>query len=381
MTRRMRLTDRSVSRLRAEGRDYVVWDSRTRGLGVRVRPSGYRAFVYLDIRDDSSGRRHTLGPAETLTVEQARTLCRDIEGGSADDRKQSPTLQDFVATVWKTERQARCKPSTRRRHNISLRTQLLPTFGHIRLDRISRKNVNRWFDRYSARAPGGANYTLDLLRQIMNHAKLHGHVDTNPATGIQRNPRRRFNRFLSQAELSRLHDVLATLETERPSCRAWADIIRLLLLTGCRCGEIINLKWAEVAADALELSDSKTGPRKVYLNGEARSVIARQPRSDSPHAFPSPRDPSRPIGGTRDFWHRLRKRIDIEDVRLHDLRHTFASYAVMQGVPLPTVARLLGHRNVSMTLRYAHVADREVEVAAERIGDAISAICMGKEPC
>ncbi|MDE0241447.1 MAG: tyrosine-type recombinase/integrase [bacterium] len=377
MTRRMRLTDRSVSRLRAEGRDYVVWDSRTRGLGVRVRPSGYRAFVYLDIRDDSSGRRHTLGPAETLTVEQARTLCRGIEGGSADDRKQSPTLQDFVATVWKTERQARCKPSTRRRHNISLRTQLLPMFGHMRLDRISRRNVNRWFDRYSAQAPGGANYTLDLLRQIMNHAKLHGHVPTNPATGIRRNPRRKFNRFLSREELSRLHDMLAVLETERPSRRVWADIVRLLLLTGCRCGEIINLKWDEVAADALELGDSKTGPRKVYLNSEARFIIARQPRSDSLHVFPSPRHPSRPVGGTRDFWHRLRKRAGIEDVRLHDLRHTFASYAVVQGVPLPTVARLLGHRQVSMTMRYAHVADWEVAAAADRIGNAISANCIG----
>lgn len=372
MTRRIRLTDRSISRLRAEGREYVVWDSRTRGLGVRVRPSGYRAFVYLDIRDDSSGQRHTLGPAETLTVEQARTLCRDFEEGSADDRKRPPTLQDFVKTVWKTERRARCKPSTRRRHDVSLRTQLLPTFGHMRLDRISRKNVNRWFDRYSAQAPGGANYTLDLLRQIMNHAKLLGHVDTNPATGIRRNPRRKFNRFLSQAELTRLHDMLAVVETERPSSRAWADIIRLLLLTGCRCGEIINLKWDEVAAGVLELVDSKTGSRKVYLNSEARSVIARQIRGDSPHVFPSARDPSRPIGGTRDFWHRLRKRAGIEDVRLHDLRHTFASYAVMQGVSLPTVARLLGHRQVSMTLRYAHVADRDIQAAAERVSAAIA---------
>ena len=125
----MRLTDRSVSRLRGEGREYVAWDSRTRGLGVRIRPSGYRAFVFLDNRDKSSGHRHTLGSVATMTVEQARALCRDIEDGSVDVRKQSPTLQDFVATVWKTERQARCKPSTRRRQDISLRTQLLPTFG------------------------------------------------------------------------------------------------------------------------------------------------------------------------------------------------------------------------------------------------------------
>ena len=374
MTRRMQLRDRSVSRLRAGGKEYVVWDSRTRGLGVRVRPSGYRAFVYLDNRGESSGRRHTLGPVETMTVEQARTLCRDIEDGDVE-RKRSPALQDFVATVWKTEHQARCKPSTRRRQDIALRAQILTTFGPMRLDRISRKDVNRWFDRYSAQSPGGANYTLALLRQIMNHATLHGHVPINPATGIQRNPRRKLNRFLSQAEVSRVHDMLATLVEERPSRRVCADIVRLLLFTGCRRGEIVNLKWTEVGEDALELADSKTGPRKVYLNSEARSIIDRQPRVGSPHVFPSPTDPLRPVSGTSSFWRRLRKRAGIEDVRLHDVRHTYASHAVMQGVPLPTVARLLGHRSVSMTLRYAHVADREVEAAAERIGGAISAIC------
>ncbi|MDE0239701.1 MAG: tyrosine-type recombinase/integrase [bacterium] len=376
MTQRMRLSDRNVARLRAGGKEYMVWDSRTPGLGVRVRSSGYAAFVYLDNRGESS-RRQTVGPVTTMTVEQARAVCRDLDGNSANVPAHSPTFRDFVEAVWKTERLARCKPSTRRRRNIALTTQLLPTFGHMRLGRISRKNVNRWFDRYSAQSPGGANYTLDLLRQIMNHAKLHGHVTTNPATGIRRNPRRKFNRFLSKAELSRLHDMLAVLEAERPSRRVWVDIIRLLLLTGCRCGEIVNLKWSEVAADALELVDSKTGPRKVYLNSEARFIIARQSRSGSVFVFPSPRDPSGPVGGTPDFWRRLRKRAGIEDVRLHDLRHTFASYAVMRGVPLPTVARLLGHRNVSMTLRYAHIADREVQAAAERVGAVIAGLCVG----
>ena len=145
--------------------------------------------------------------------------------------------------------------------------------------------------------------------------------------------------------------------------------------TGCRSGEIRNLKWNEVGADTLDLADSKTGPRRVYLNSEARRIIDRQPNIGSPHVFPSPMNPSQPLRGFLSLWYLVRKRAGIEDVRPHDLRHNFASWAVMRGVPLPTVARLLGHRQISMTLRYAHVHDREVEAAAERVGSIITSIC------
>ena len=124
----------------------------------------------------------------------------------------------------------------------------------------------------------------------------------------------------------------------------------------------------------LELWDSKTGPRRVYLNSEARNIIERQTRTDSPFVFPLHGDPSRPLSKAMSLWYLVRERAGIGDVRLHDLRHNLASYAVMQGVPLPTVAKLLGHRHVSMTLRYAHVHDKEVEAAAERVGRIITNI-------
>ncbi len=155
----------------------------------------------------------------------------------------------------------------------------------------------------------------------------------------------------------------------RMPCR-YRHGIRLLYYTGCRLSEIRTLKWCEVGTDTLDLGDSKTGPRKVYLNSEARRIIDRQPRTGSDHVFPSPSDPALPMPESMPFWLTLRRRAGLEDVRLHDLRHNYASHAVLNGVPLPTVARLLGHRQLSMTLRYAHVADREVEAAAERIGTA-----------
>ena len=172
----------------------------------------------------------------------------------------------------------------------------------------------------------------------------------------------------------RLHAELDRSVAERPSRAAQADIIRLLFYTGCRSGEIRNLKWDEVGVNTLDLGDSKTGPRRVYLNSEACVIIKRQPRTDSPHVFPSPMNPSQPFPEFLSLWRLVRRRTGIEDVRLHDLRHNFASWAVMRGVPLPTVARLLGHRQVSMTLRYAHVHDKEVEAAAERVGRIITNI-------
>ncbi len=385
MTRKMRLSDRAVARLGAASNEFTVWDTRVTGLGVRVRPSGHRSFVVLDIRSGNS-KRQTLGPVTHMTVDEARSRCLAIQSGDMDilpDKSLAPVplFGDFVANVWIPECFDRFKPSTRLSTNSALSRQLLPTFGDLPLDRIGRGDVIAWFDRYSGMAPGGANCVLDTLRQIFGHAEIHGHLKTNPASGIRRNPKRTFNRFLSRDEASRLHAELDRLVAERPERAAQADIIRLLYCTGCRLSEIRTLRWCEVGTDTLDLADSKTGPRKVYLNSEARRIIERQPRTGSEHVFPSRCDPALPISRFMRLWFTLRKRAGLEDVRLHDLRHNYASQAVLSGVPLPTVARLLGHRQVSMTLRYAHVADREVEAAAERIGKVIESICCRAECC
>ena len=153
-----------------------------------------------------------------------------------------------------------------------------------------------------------------------------------------------------------------------------ADIIRLLLLTGCRRSEIVRLRWSEVDRDKLVLADSKTGPRTVPLNTQARRILERRPRGASPFVFPSPRDPARPRSRNLPFWYRARREAGIEEVRLHDLRHTHASHAVMNGIPVPVVSRLLGHSDVRTTLRYAHLGDREIEAAAERVGQSIAAV-------
>ena len=291
----------------------------------------------------------------------------------------TPTFEEFVAGAWTTACHDRCKPSTRRRTASALRSQLLPAFGPLPLDRIDRSAVHRWFDDYSRTAPGGANRTLDVLRQIFNHAVVCSHVVANPTRGVMRNPRPKPTRFLSAAEIKRLHAALDA-HRGRGSGRQQADIIRLLLLTGCRKSEIVGLRWSEVDEDVLHLRDGKTGPRTVFLNVQARSILARQPRTLGAYVFPSSTDGSATRSAELSLWRKVRRQAGIEDLRLHDLRHTFASYAVMQSVPLPVVSRLLGHAGTRMTLRYAHVSDRETEAAAERVGVALASVLAEPQP-
>ena len=255
----------------------------------------------------------------------------------------------------------------------ALRTQLLPAFGLLPLKLIRTAAVHQWFDHYSRTAPGGANRTLDVLRQILTHAVECGYLADNPACGVTRNRRQKLTRFLSRTEIGRLHSALDA-HRGRESGRQQAEIIRLLLLTGCRKGELVNLQWSEIDGDILRLRDSKTGPRTVFLNAHARTILSCQPRTGSAFVFPSPTDPSKARTSELSLWRKVRRQAGIEDVRLHDLRHSFASHAVMQNVPLPVVSRLLGHTGTRMTLRYAHVGDREIEEAAERVGVAIASV-------
>ncbi len=386
MTRRTRLTDAGVMRLRPGRRDRTVWDTLTPGLGVRVRTSGFRGYVFHQ-RGQGGARRVSLGPVALKTVAEARRECLAIQldGGAAGSGTGPrpgdgiPLFRDYVADPWMAECRGRWKPATRRFVESLLRCQLLPEFGRLRLDRIAPADVDAWFERCSATAPGNANKALALLRQVMNHAVAGGLVAANPARRTRTNPRPRLTRFLSADEIVRLHQALDECVAGRPAWEGQAEIIRLLLHTGCRRGEIKDLKWSEVDGDALRLADGKTGPRTVHLSAEARAVVDRQRRGSGPFVFPSPGDPGRPHGKDLALWPRVRDRAGLEGVRLHDLRHTYASQAVMKGVPLPVVARLLGHSHVRMTMRYAHVGDREVVAAAERIGEAISRALDGPD--
>ncbi len=383
MPKRKRLTDAGIARLRPEAREYTVWDTGIAGLGVRVRPSGGRTFIYHR-KTDGGVKKMSFGPAALRKVEEVRRACMEIATGvagmDADSPERAPLFRDFIAGRWKAECFERCKPSTRKGFRSSLNRHLLPAFGSRRLDRITRNMALDWFETCSRTAPGSANHALALLRQILNHAIRCGHITTNPVRGIKRNPDRKMTRFLSREEITRLHRVLDRYVEGSASEAQQADIIRLLLLTGCRRSEIVYLRREEVRDDRLELLDSKTGPRTVLLNAGAREIVERRmAEGNGLWVFPSVRDQFRPRSRDPGLWCRIRREAGIEDVRLHDLRHTVASQAVLNGVPLTVTARLLGHSHVAMTMRYAHVGDHEIEAAAERVGQALG-IIMGARP-
>ena len=196
---------------------YTVWDTRHAGLGVRIRPSGHRSFVYRP-RGDGGARRITLGSAALMGVEEARRSCLAIETGAWPDRierRAVPTFEEFVAGAGRACIE-RCKPSTQKAERWMLKARLLPAFGSSPLDRITRAGVTRWFNEYSRTAPGGANHALNLLRRMLNHAVVCGHLDTNPVRGIRRNPRPKLTRFLSREEVRRLHHELDRHGSVRP---------------------------------------------------------------------------------------------------------------------------------------------------------------------
>ena len=287
--------------------------------------------------------------------------------------KDLPTYRTFVMDVWRETWSTRCKPSTIRTRDHILTGQLLPALGALRIDRITRQAIEDWFAAYSASAPGGANHALKLLRQSLNYAVERDLINHSPAGSVLPNRRPKMTRFLSRDERARLNAALDRHSDGRNSLQA--DIIRLLLLTGCRKSEIIKLKRSEVDGSRLGLEDSKTGPRIVYLSPEARAIIERRKiRAPGEYLFPSPQNPEVPRSADLKLWYRIRRGVGIEDVRLHDLRHSYASQCVMAGIPLPVVSKLLGHSQVTMTLRYAHTTDKDVEAAAERVGARIAGL-------
>ena len=237
------------------------------------------------------------------------------------------------------------------------------------ISEIAAHDVQLWFASLH-QTPVAADRSAPILSVIMRQAEAYGYrpEGTNPCAGIKRYRRQGRERFLSAAEMRRLGEVLARHEADQPQAVA---IIRLLLLTGCRKGEIVSLKWRDYREGKLFLRDSKVGPRTVWLSSAARAILDGLARSAS-WIFPSPRTDSffsaQAVGVV---WHRVRAEAGLSDVRLHDCRHTYASIALAQGETVLTIGRLLGHRDPATTLKYTHLSASMVREAADVVGTAL----------
>ena len=363
------LSDARLRALTPRKTAYDIRDGKLKSFGVRVLPSGgKRFFVHCQHRGERVWK--IVGEAGTMTVGNARSRAAEtlatIRRGEDVTLQPDETLFEAVAeTVF--ERYERIwKARTLYVNRCYLRKQILPHFTGRRIADIDRKDVQTWFASLRA-TPVAGDRSMPVLSVILREAEAMGlrPEDSNPCLRIPRYRRKGRERFLSDEEIRRLSACLSAHSERWPEHVA---AIRLLLLTGCRKGEILTLRWADYREGHLFLRDSKTGPRTVWLSQPARSVldaIARTSRWMFPTSHQGrPRGP----GWLHHFWCKVRIETDLRDVRLHDLRHTHASLALRQGETVLTIGRLLGHGNPETTLKYTHLADTMVRDAAEAVG-------------
>ena len=282
------------------------------------------------------------------------------------------TLFEAVAEEVFRCRECIWKPRTVVVNRSYLRNQIMPWFRGRPVADITRREVQRWFAALHA-TPAAADRSLPILSLILRQAELDGYrqEDSNPCTGLRRYRRRGRERFLTAGEARRLGAALAVREAAAPLPAA---VVRLLLLTGCRQSEIRTLQWRDYREGHLFLPDSKTGPRTVWLSSPARSVLDPLPRMVR-WVFPAPKGSGpMPTETLYGFWRPLRAEAGLADFRLHDLRHSYASFALRQGETVLTIGRLLGHRDPATTLKYTHFADAMVREAAEAVGAVLGRI-------
>lgn len=355
---------------------HTSFDSLLPGFGERIHPSGRRSYV---LQRTMGGRQRliTIGDAaiisERIARDVARRLILRIElGQNPADTKQrgreTPTYTAFLQSYWELISPT-WKPSTLKIHDIYRRTHLDHAFTGKFIDEISHADAVRWHAALTRSAgPGAANRAMEILKAMFNKAEAWGYLPdhSNAFRGVKRNRGRKIERFLSEAEMARMGQALAKCRADRPNEVA---AITLLALTGCRRGEILHLKWGEVQGQRLKLADSKTGPRTVWLGVEARAVLkslVRRPRGEPVFAFDS-----QPESVIDWFWRQIKMEADLEDIRLHDLRHNYASLAARCSETLPMIGNLLGHSDFRTTARYAHLEDQHVVSAADTVGREI----------
>ena len=344
-------------------RALTVLDTDLRGFALKVSASGNKTFIVRAAR--RLGRAETvLGSADELTAAQAREKAAAVIEAAVDEREHGPLFRDFAGEFIRRHAR-RWKPATREGNALLLRRYLVPFFGAMRVANIARADVARWFDSMSA-TPGNANRALPVLSVMMRQAELWDlrPQGSNPCRGMRRYKMKPRERFLSLDELKRLGFVLDHAEDAQA-----AAAIRLLLFTGARSSKITGLRWDWIRGTRALLPDSKTGPKAVQLPPPARAVLAALPRT-SPFVFPDSSGDG-PITNLGHRWNKLRALAGLDDVRIHDCRHSFASHAVMSGLDLYTVGRLLGHADTASTERYAHLADSHVRAAAGRISGIV----------
>jgi integrase len=383
---RVRLTNTFADSAPSGPRGTVYWDTEIPGFGLAVHASGHRAYVFkYRIVGGRRGhqRKPTIGAHGPMTCQQARDIARNWHakvragGDPSGDRKEmrdSPTVSELCDRYLEQHARPKKKPKSVQGDESAIRRLIKPALGAMKVSAVRRSDIEE-FHRSLRGTPPMANRLVALLSKMFNLAERWGCRDghSNPCRGIEKYREHSRERFLTAQEISRLDDVLTRHESSNP----WmTNLIRLLILTGARRGELETLRWAHVELDPgrLRLPDSKTGAKVIVLSAKAVSILRTLPKvKDNCFVFPG-KKMGKHVNGLSKFWQRVRSESGLHNVRLHDLRHSFASQAVLNGASLPMIGALLGHRSTATTARYAHLADNSLRNVANAVADSLFCI-------
>lgn len=357
--------------------EHIIWDAEEPGFGRRIRHGRQPVWV-LQLRLGGKTVRRALGLVSELDQNAARLAARErrraLEGRPASPQTGAPRFDQF-AKQFLTDCSGRWKPNTQSAHAHIVKGVLHEAFGRKRIDTICRADIVSWFQT----AKGSDNRALSVMSSIMRHAETLGlrGEDTNPCQGL----RRKWSGFVAHCpqpdDYRRIGLALDQAVAAEPILTA---MIRFIALTGARLGEAIGLRLANIEGSRAILHDSKHGPKTIWLALSVRNLLDGIAKSEeSPYVFAST---SRASLDARlgNFWRKLRHSIGLDKVRIHDLRHGFATVGVNHREDLHTISGLLGHRDFSTTLAYAHLADRPTLAAARRVSRNLALAMEPKQP-
>lgn len=391
MSEQKKLTKTVIDKLLPGDAVYTVRDADIPGFSIRVYPAGRKAFFYRYRVGGGRGaqiREPRVGDFGSITADQARSLVKDWvaavrQGGDPmaerHGQRDAPAMSELFERYLSDHAQKRKKPASLRNDVRMIEKHLRPAFGSNRVRSVTRQQV-RAYHAAMADKPYEANRQLALLSKIFSFAadELEWIArGDHPVKGIKRFEEKKRKRYLSQVEIARLGEALAKAEAgelERAISPYAVAMLRLLVITGARHSEILSLRWDEVNFDrgCLELADSKTGEKEVFLPPAALQILSEIPRKvGNPHVIVGGK-PGAHLVNIKDPWSVVRRAAGLDDVRIHDLRHSFASVGARSGMSLPVIGALLGHRDTATTARYAHLSDDPLRAAADSIGQEIA---------
>jgi integrase len=391
---RGKVTKRTVDATMPGERDVFLWDTDLKGFGLKVSPAGSKIYLvqYRLGGREARTQRYTIGKhGSPWTPDKAREEAERLLGRVANEvdptkeRKaklaahradaEAPTLADFADRYIDDYAKPYKKPRTVDEDERNLRLHIKPTLGKLKLKDITPAHIAKLHASGRGR-PTNANRCRALLSHLFKMAEVWGErrPGSNPCRYVEKFGERKRERFLSAEELTRVADALERSKGREPPSAITA--IRLLILTGCRLSEILSLRWEWIDFErgCVMLPDSKTGAKTVPLGAPALGALAELQRQEgSPYVLPAERGDGHFVGIQKP-WQRVRAAAGLDDVRIHDLRHSFASIAVSSGDSLYLVGKVLGHRQARTTERYAHLTDDPVRAVANRASETIAAI-------